>query len=516
MLMKRSWCYRIWLLVGMLSLSVLAQENKLTIRADQTGPVISKYIYGHFSEHLGRCCYEGYWVGEDSAIPNVRGIRSDVVEALKDIQCPVIRWPGGCFADEYHWREGIGPRDQRKPMLNTHWGMVVENNHFGTHEFMDLCEQIGCDAYISGNVGSGTVEEMQDWVEYLNFGGDSEMANLRRANGRDEPWKVKFFGVGNENWGCGGNMTAEYYSDLFKRYATYVKDYPGSRVTKVACGPGDVNYNWMDVCMKNIGGRMNAISMHWYVFSGDWGNKGEATRFSEQQWFGVLEKTVEVDGAIKRYKEIMDRYDSRKRIGLFIDEYGTWWNAEPGSTPGFLYQQNTLRDAVVAGVFLNIFNAHADRVRMANIAQTNNVLQAMILTDGPRMMLTPTYHLFRMYNGHHDGRAVAFDLSCAKYEVDGKALDTVSASVSKNAAGEITISLVNLDPKNAVELSCEIEGGRYGQCSGEVLTSNAMNTHNTFERPDAISPTAFKDFKLKENMLSVTLPSKSVVVLTLK
>jgi len=295
--------------------------NQLIIHVDQGKDVIAPEIYGHFAEHLGRCIYEGFWVGQDSSIPNVRGIRKDVVQALRELNIPVLRWPGGCFADEYHWKEGIGPRDQRPSMVNTHWGMVTETNAFGTHEFLDLCQQFGCEAYIAGNVGSGTVEEMQDWVEYMTFNGDSEMANLRRANGRDEPWQVKYFGVGNENWGCGGNMTAEYYADLYNRFQTYVRTYSGNKILKVACGPGSVNYHWIKVIMQRCRDRMDAISLHHYVRgTGNWTEKGSATQFDEKEWFALMKNTLFIYELLQKNIEIMDRYDPRKRVNLFVDE----------------------------------------------------------------------------------------------------------------------------------------------------------------------------------------------------
>ncbi|MCI0499402.1 MAG: hypothetical protein L0Y36_06955, partial [Planctomycetales bacterium] len=366
--------------------------NRLTIFAGQEKDTIAPEIYGHFSEHLGRCIYDGIWVGPQSDIPNVRGIRKDVLEALQQLNIPVLRWPGGCFADEYHWKDGIGPREKRPRIVNTHWGMVVEDNSFGTHEFMNLCELLGCEAYIAGNVGSSTPEELMDWVEYLTFDGDSEMANLRKQNGREKPWKIKYIGVGNENWGCGGNMTPEYYSDVFKRYQTFVKNYPGSRVIRVACGPNGNDTRWMDVMMQRA--HPEGIGVHYYVMAGSWGNKGSATQFDEDEWFSLMDKTVQIQNVLRDQIAVMDKHDNRKRTQLYVDEWGTWWNQEPGSKPGFLYQQNTLRDAVSAGIYLNEFNNHCDRVKMANIAQTVNVLQAMILTDGAKMLLTPTYYVY--------------------------------------------------------------------------------------------------------------------------
>ncbi len=322
--------------------SAQSPKASLQIRADSPGVKVNRNIYGHFAEHLGRCIYEGIWVGEDSPIPNTRGIRNDVVAALRQLQVPVLRWPGGCFADEYHWRDGIGPREDRPKLINTHWGGVVENNHFGTHEFMDLCEQIGAEPYICGNVGSGTVQEMMNWVEYMTSDADSPMANLRRANGREEPWKVTYFGVGNESWGCGGNMRPEYYADLYRRYNTFVKNYSGNNIYRIACGANGEDYDWTDVLMSRAGRKMNGLSLHYYTIpTGNWGNKGSATEFDEAVYHSTLKRTLHMDELVTKHSEIMDKHDPNKNVGMVIDEWGIWTDVEPGTNPGFLYQQNT-------------------------------------------------------------------------------------------------------------------------------------------------------------------------------
>jgi len=489
----------------------IAQPNKLVVSTDEGKYVINRNIYGHFSEHLGRCIYGGLWVGEDSPIPNTRGIRNDVVEALMRIKIPVLRWPGGCFADEYHWKDGIGPRDKRPTIVNTHWGMVTENNHFGTHEFLDLCEQLGCEPYICGNVGSGTILEMQEWVEYITFDGKSPMADLRRKNGRDKPWKVKYWGVGNENWGCGGQMRPEYYADLYRRYSTYLRNFAGNRLYKIACGPSGANYNWTEVLMREAGRQMNGLAPHYYCGSGK--RSRSATRFEEEDWFAQLKRALYMEELVSRHSAIMDKYDPEKRVGMLVDEWGAWHKVEPGTNPGFLYQQNSLRDALVAGVTLNIFNNHCDRVKMANIAQTVNVLQAMILTKEEKMILTPTYHVFDMYKIHHDATLLPVELKCADYQFGDEKIPALSVSASRDKADKIHISLCNLDPKNSVEIMCKFTGAEGKSASGCVLTADVMTAHNTFDKPEVVVPADFSDFKLKGDVLTATLPSKSVVIL---
>ncbi len=490
----------------------------LTLHADQPGAVVNRNIYGHFSEHLGRCIYEGVWVGEDSPIPNTRGIRKDVVAALKAIDIPVLRWPGGCFADEYHWKDGIGPREKRPKIINTHWGGVVENNHFGTHEFMDFCEQIGAEPYICGNVGSGSVEEMMQWVEYMTSDADSPLVNLRRQNGREKPWKLKYFGVGNESWGCGGNMTPEFYADQFRRYNTFVKNYPGNRISRFACGPNSADYNWTEVLMKAAGRQMNGLSLHYYtVGSGNWQRKGSATRFGEEQWHSMLRRTLEMENLITKHSAIMDKYDAQKRVGLVVDEWGAWHDVEPGTNPGFLYQQNSLRDALAAALNLHVFQRHADRVIMANIAQTINVLQAMILTDKEKMLLTPTYHVFEMFKAHQGGTFLPVESQTPDYKLGDNAIPAVSASATRDAkSAAVHLSLVNTHPREPVAIACKLAGVAPKAVAGRVLTAAEMTAHNTFTAPDAVHPQAFTGAVIEGENLRLTLPPKSVVILDLQ
>ncbi len=488
----------------------------LILDTDRKGSVINRNIYGHFSEHLGRCIYGGIWVGKDSEIPNTEGMRNDVIEALRAVKIPVLRWPGGCFADEYHWKDGIGPNENRKRMINTHWGGVVEDNSFGTHEFMRLCELIGAEPYICGNVGSGTVQEMQEWVEYITFDGESPMANMRRANGREQPWKLTWFGVGNENWGCGGDMRPEFYADQYKRYNCYVRNFAGNRVRRIACGPNSGDYKWTEVLMREAAHKMDGLSLHYYTVPGSWQEKGSATEFDESKWFLTLQKTLVMEELITKHSTIMDQYDPDKRVDLVVDEWGTWFDVEPGTNPGFLYQQNTMRDALVAGVNFNIFHAHSDRVRMANIAQTVNVLQAILLTEGGQMLKTPTYHVFDMYKVHQDATHVPVTLDAGTVTHGDITLPKVHASASVNAEGVLHLSLCNLDPGAAADLTVDLRGLAATSVAGTVLCADSMQAHNTFEAPNTVAPKAFDAVKLDGGRLTATLPAMSVVTLAIR
>lgn len=474
---------------------------------------INKEIYGHFSEHLGRCIYEGLFVGEDSPIPNVKGMRKDVVEALKKIRIPVLRWPGGCFADEYHWMDGIGDPATRKRMINTHWGGVVEDNSFGTHEFMELCRQLGCEPYINGNVGSGTVEEMQNWVEYLTFDGVSPMSELRKKNGREEPWKVKYFGVGNENWGCGGNMRPEYYADLYRRYQTYVRNYGDNKIYRIACGPGDEH--WTDTIMSISGRFLDAITLHHYTVTNTWQNKGSATEFTLSEYYTALQKALEMEPLIVKHSQIMRRYDPQGRVGLIVDEWGTWHDVEPGTNPGFLYQQNTMRDALVAGLTLNIFNKYSDRVVMANIAQLINVLQAVILTEGEKMLLTPTYHVFDMYKEHQDADLLESFLEVGTAGESAIEIPQLHESASVDKDGKVHITFCNFSHDKEASISAQLVGKKAASATGSIL-AGSKEAYNTFENPEEVKPKAFTAFTLTEKGFDTVLPPLSVVSLTLE
>ena len=489
---------------------------KLHIRPDVVKGHINPEIQGHFSEHLGRCIYEGLYVGENSPIPNTNGMRNDVVEALKEIHIPVLRWPGGCFADEYHWKDGIGPKENRKKMINTHWGGVVEDNSFGTHEFMELCRQLGCKTYINGNVGSGTVQEMSEWVEYMTFDGVSPMADLRAKNGHEKPWKVDYFGVGNENWGCGGNMLPEQYGMMYRRYQTYVRNYNNATpVAKIACGSNVDDYEWTEKVLettnrrmpKEAHGAMDGLSLHYYTHPGGWENKGSATDFTETEWYETMKRTYYMEELVTRHGAIMDKYDPEKKVGMIVDEWGCWFDVEPGTNPGFLYQQNTMRDAIVAAIELNVFNRHSDRVVMANLAQAVNVLQSVILTEGDKMIKTPTYHVFDLFKTHQNNEAV-YCYTQNENMSEGKNAPMISVSASVNEKS-MTVTAANCSLTEEAAVECSIFGFKASSVSCRILTNEA-HSYNDFDCPDRVSITEHTAV-IKDNVLKLNIPPCAVV-----
>ncbi|WP_346783019.1 alpha-N-arabinofuranosidase [Aurantiacibacter flavus] len=486
------------------------QDARVEVDFDSAAPRIEPEVQGHFAEHLGRGIYEGVWVGEDSAIPNTDGFRNDVLAALQRLEIPVVRWPGGCFADEYDWRDGIGPREERPARINTHWGWVIEDNAFGTHEFLNYSEALGAKPYVAGNMGSLPAIEMGRWLEYMTGDLPTELAEMRRANGREEPWDVPYFGVGNESWGCGGNMRPQYSADLHRRYSTFLKAPPGKSVVKVATGANIDDYDFTEALMRDARHTMDAVSIHYYTFPGSWEDKGPATGFGRDQWASTLKHALRMDELVTNHVAIMDRYDPEGRVALYVDEWGTWYDSEPGSTPGFLYQQNSLRDAHVAALTLNIFHRHTRRVKMANIAQMVNVLQASILTDGEQMLLTPTYHVLEMYKPFRNAVPLDTQVETPRYVEGEYELPLVDVSVARGADGKLVVSLVNLSPETPARVATNLEGS----ATGRIITGPAMDTHNTFDNPETIRPAAYSAEE-DGGRLVFDLPAKSVVVVTI-
>jgi len=492
-----------------------AQKEKptvITLVNDEKAPIINKHIYGHFAEHLGRSIYGGFFVGDTSKIPNTKGVRNDVVAALKDLKIPNLRWPGGCFADTYHWKDGIGPKENRPTIVNQWWGGVTEDNSFGTHDFLNMCELLQTEPYISGNVGSGTVQELSDWVQYTNFDGKSPMSDLRKQNGRTEPWKVKFWGIGNEAWGCGGNMKPEYYAGEYRKYTTFMPE----GLIRIASGASSDDYKWTETLLKDIPLKMlGGVAIHHYAVI-DWNKKGADVDFTEDHYFKTMKEALKMEELVTKHSAIMDKYDADKKIDLVVDEWGGWYDVEKGSNPGFLYQQNTMRDAVLAGATLNIFNNHADRVRMANLAQCVNVLQAVILTDKAKMILTPTYHVMKMYTIHHDAKLIPVNFSSPLYNFKEESLPAVSVSASKDKNGLVHISVVNVDSKNKNKIEIDLSGMGIKSVSATILTSPKLQDHNNFDSPNKIVPGAFKGFENRKGKLEITIPPFSVITLEAK
>jgi len=505
---------------GLLTMNVaMAQQNIVSLNASEAKSVINKNIYGHFAEHLGNCIYNGFYVGDTSkAIPNTNGVRNDIIAALKKLKVGTLRWPGGCFADTYQWKDGIGPKNKRPSIVNRWWGGVTEDNSFGTHDFLNMCKAIGCDPYLAANVGSGTVQNFIDWIQYVNFKpGSSPMAILREQYGEKEPWNVKIWGVGNEAWGCGGNMKPDHYANIYRQYATFMTDWNNSdSLFRVASGANVDDYNWTETLMREIPGNMlEGVALHHYA-NVKWSEKGSATDYSEQQYFATMKSALKMEELVTKHSVIMDKYDPNKKIALVVDEWGGWYNVEPGTNPGFLYQQNTMRDAMIAGVTLNIFHNHCDRVRMANLAQAVNVLQSVILTSKEKMILTPTYHVLEMYNVHQGATMIPVKLITNEYMLGTEKLPAVSVSASKDKDGVTHISLVNIDASKAQDITVNLNGEKYNVVTGRILTSKKLQDFNSFNDPGKIQPAEFKEAKLSGNSLQVKLPPFSVVVLTLK
>jgi alpha-L-arabinofuranosidase len=513
-------------LVLLVTASMLAaQKVEISIDASQPGAKIDRNIFGQFAEHLGHGIYDGIWVGPDSTIPNTRGIRNDVVAALKALKVPNVRWPGGCFADEYHWRNGIGPK--RAVTLNPNWGGVIEPNTFGTNEYMDFLNQIGAEAYVSVNVGSGTVHEAADWMEYMTAPQPTTLGAERASNGHPAPYKVAYLGIGNESWDCGGNMTADYYLSQMKMYSRFVHNYnPEQRekqqMLKIAVGPGGSEARWTDwteTIMKAYQGHtwswdLDGLSMHSYTVI-KWPPAYKSVGFGETEYAQILKSTLDMDNLIKQHSAIMDKYDPQKKVALVVDEWGGWYSPLPGSNPGFLVQQNSLRDAILAALNLNIFSRHADRVRMANIAQMVNVLQAMIMTDKEKMVLTPTYHVYKMYLPFQDATFVPVTFNAGSYTHGDVTLPRVDAIAAKDTSGKLLLEITNLDPNESVDIEASLGNLSAKSAVAQTLTAPKVDSVNTFEQPNVVAPKTVPA-KVQGNKLSLRLEPKSVTVVAIE
>ncbi len=478
---------------------------KMVVNANDKRSVIAPEIYGHFSEHLGKCIYGGIFVGEDSSIPNTNGIRNDVIAAFKQIKMPLLRWPGGCFADDYHWQDGVGERKSRPARINRYWGWDTEDNSFGTHEFFKLCELVGCEPYLAGNLGSGGIKELSDWLEYITFDGNSTLANERRKNGREKAWHLKYLGIGNENWGGGGSMRPEYYTDEYRRYQSYCTSFSEEPLYRIASGANVDDYNWTEKFMANISDcHAEALSLHYYVLpTGKWEKKGDAVRFDDSEYYNTIKGAYYMDELITRHGNIIKHHS--KKIKLAVDEWGNWCDVEEGTKEGHLYQQNTMRDAITSAINLNIFNSHSDIVCMANLAQAVNVLQSLLLIDGEQLAKTPTYHVFDMFKGHQGGTLVYSH--CENFEHDSIPMISQSVSIKDN---KMTITLANASLDSEFEVNANIidfAGANVKSCK---ITGDA-HSHNTFESPCNVDITEHSA-TLCDSKLKVILPPCSVAL----
>ena len=518
-MLKKPGCTFFLLIVSFLLCQNVFGQNKIVIDAANAKYTINKNIYGHFAEDLGRCIYGGFYVGEDNKkIANKNGVRLDIIEALKKLKIPVLRWPGGCFADHYHWKDGIGPKNERKHTENVSWGNVRIDNSFGTHEFLDMCEMMNAEPFLAVNVGGGTVQEAEEWVQYVNHrNGTSYLTDLRQQYGRATPWKVKYWGIGNESWDCGGHMSVDYYINLFNQYATLMTSYNNTEgLFRVAVGPGTENFKWTEALMRDIPRKLvEGVSIHHYSVI-NWSKKGSATDYTENEYFRTMEEAFRMEKMVSGNSEVMDKYDPQKKVALVVDEWGGWYDSERGKPGGILYQQNTMRDAMIAGMTLNIFNNHCDRVQMANLAQCINVLQAVILTNEEKMLLTPTYHVMEMYNVHQNALMLPLDITENDYVLGDKKLKAIYASASKDKNGVVHISLVNIDANNEQDVTIDLGNITAGSVQGRILRSDKLQDHNTFDNPQKIKPALFNNAKLNGKNLSLKMPPFSVIVLELK
>jgi len=482
---------------------------RITVRLDDSLGTISPMLYGHFAEHLGECIYGGIWVGEDSPIPNTHGIRNDTATALRRLRAPVIRWPGGCFADDYHWRDGVGPRKNRPTRLNT-WWRGIEPNSFGTHEFIGLCRQTGAEPYICLNVGSGTPEEAAAWLEYCNCALPTTRAQQRAADGSPQPFGVRYWGVGNENWGCGGRFDPDDYAREYRRFACYLRGRSSSPIELVACG--HTTPDWNRRFLETLGdfGMLDHLSIHRYY------NCGHATEFTDTEYYNLFPRALQVEQDIVEAAAAIALLNrTGRKIGVAVDEWGVW-HPEARVENG-LFQPNTLRDALVAAAVLDVFNRHADKVTMANIAQTVNVLQCVVQTQEEKMWLTPTYHVFTLYKQHMGKAAVRVDLdgvpTVEARRADGAAvqLPVVSASASLDAAkGQCAVTLANLHLAEPLDVAITLRGGKVGKVAARILTARNVRDHNGPDAPNRVRPRRLA-LAARGSTLRATIPPHTLV-----
>lgn len=484
-----------------------AASQSVTIHINTEIGTIRPEFHGHFAEHLGSCTYGGLWVGTDSRIPNINGYRKQAVEYLREVGIPVLRWPGGCFADDYHWRDGIGPVAKRPRRVNIHWGNYTEDNSFGTAEFIGLCRLIGAEPYLAGNVGSGTPQELRNWVEYCNFPAGSTLADERAVNGSPEPYRVRYWGVGNENWGCGGNMRSEEYAGLYRQFATYLRNYADTKLFLIACGPNRNDLDWTRRFFDTMRGRYGQVhgyAMHFYS-----NGKTPATQFTVEALQDQLSSFAKLEAGIVEQRTLLDKYDPQRKIGLMIDEWGVWdrITREDEQRYGKLWQQITMRSAVAAALGLNVFHRQAEKLVMCNIAQIVNVLHSLLLTDGDRCIRTTTYHVFNMMKSHRGQKAL-------RVEVGDSSPLGLSVSASRQG-NELVATFVNPRHDQAMKVDCALLGSTAGSAEARVLHDADFNACNTFDAPDRIKPQGHA-VSVNGSRLQMELPALSVATVRVR
>lgn len=470
---------------------------------------ISPEIYGHFSEHIGGVFYDGLWVGEDSDVENIRGFRAELVRKFAALGPAVLRWPGGCFAETYDWRDGIGVRDAR-PVRRSWWTPDdgrLEPNAVGTHEFMDFCRLTGAKPYFAANLTAMTPRDIRDWMDYCNSpAGSTTLARLREENGDREPFGVRYWGVGNENWGGGGNMTPEFYADEFRRYAMLMHNVcPDAAL--IGCGPNGADFEWTRRFLENYRSSsrmMRGYSVHYYC-----GSAGDPLRFTQEEWYRQLAQARGMESLLERHWSIIRGFGLESDARLVVDEWGCWHPAGSGPSAGrnLFEQQSTMRDALVSSLTLDVFNNHCDKVIMANVAQLCNNLHCLFFADGRKFALTPTYHVFDLYRPHKDGRAIRVLHNADPIVFDGaRSIPALSASASVRD-GLLTLTVSNLSFSDPLELELEAFGGRLAdRAEVRVLRHDDPHACNTFAYPNEVAPE-----DAVWNLPVVELPPASVV-----
>jgi len=522
---------------ALLARQTTAADARIEILLNEPGDTIAPEIYGHFVEHLGGVVYDGIWVGEQSSIPNVNGVRKQLIDALRKVKPGMIRWPGGCFADQYDWRDGTGPRAKR-PRRTNFWldagewsatanrsgAQAYEPNTFGTVDFAEFCRQVGAQPYFAANLRSLPAQQFDQWIEYCNSpAGSTTLADLRAADGHADPLNVKLWGVGNESWGCGGNFDPEDYAVEFRRYTAWAPSY-GVKLAFIGSGPNDDNFAWTRRAFAKLGGEGLDNLWGWALHHYSWNagahshpewykSKGDALQFDASQYYSILRDANDMERLIRTHWDVMGESDPRHKVKLVVDEWGAWH--KPGTEPfaeALLGQQNTMRDAVVAGMTLDIFNRHAEKVGMASVAQLVNNLQALFFAHENRFCVTPTYHVFDLYSSHQGGQSLRTVLSAPdiRYSFDDKPAALPGLCSSSSLKGNnLTVTVTNPSIDTARNSEIVIRGGRIQTISAVVLAAKDVHAHNSFDNPRAVEPSTFP-IKAQGAVLTNLFPPASV------